>query len=155
MAEFAFTVDIERPVSDVFAYMTDPSRLSEWQSDVLEAVPDGALAPGATVREVRRFLGRRMEFVQEVTEFEPDRRLAMRTRSGPFPLAATIDFEARGSATTVSFRAEANDPGRFFKLAEPVVVRVAERQVRNQFQTAKDILEASSGVDVEAPAGRS
>jgi hypothetical protein len=34
------------------------------------------------------------------------------------------------------------EPGGFFKLAEPIVARVAQRQLKNDFETLKDILES-------------
>jgi hypothetical protein len=34
------------------------------------------------------------------------------------------------------------EPGGFFRLAEPLVVRAVERELRNNLATLKDVLEA-------------
>jgi len=33
------------------------------------------------------------------------------------------------------------EPGGFFKLAEPIVARASERQLKGDFETLKDLLE--------------
>ena len=143
MIRIEFSVDVNRPPSEVFAYITDADRLPEWQSGAVEAQWLGEKARGARIREVRKFLGRRMETELEVTEYEPDRRFDLRAVSGPVPFAVTQTLEPRDDGTRLSFVGE-GEPGGFFKLAEPVVARVAERQFKNDFETMKDILESSA-----------
>lgn len=143
MVRIEFSVDVNRPPSEVFAYLTDADRLPEWQSGAVEAQWEGEKARGAHIREVRKFLGRRMETKLEVTEYEPDRRFALRAVSGPVPFSVTQVLEPRDGGTRLSFSGE-GEPGGFFKLAETIVARVAERQFKNDFETMKDILENSA-----------
>ena len=143
MVRIEFSVDVHRPPSEVFAYITDADRLPEWQSGAVEAQWQGEKARGARIREVRKFLGRRMETELEVTEYEPDRRFGLRVVSGPVPFSVTQVLEPRDGGTRLSFIGE-GEPGGFFKLAEPIVARVAERQFKNDFETMKDILEGSA-----------
>ena len=143
MIRIEFSVDVNRPASEVFAYLTDANRLPEWQSGAVEAQWQGERGQGARIREVRRFLGRRMETELEVTEYEPDRRFALRAVSGPVPFSVTHVLEPRNGGTRVLFVGE-GEPGGFFKVGEPVVARVAERQFRNDFETLKDVLEAGA-----------
>src|SRR5919201_726285 len=141
MIRFEFSVDIARPPSDVFAYLTDPTNLPEWQSSAIEAHWEGEKAPGAHVKEVRKFLGRRMESELEVTEYEPDRRFALKVLSGPVPFSVQHTLDPRDGGTRLTFVGE-GEPGGFFKLAEPIVSRTAERQFKSDFETLKDVLEA-------------
>lgn len=143
MVRIEFSVDVNRPPSEVFAYITDADRLPEWQSGAVEAQWQGEKARGARIREVRKFLGRRMETELEVTEYEPDRRFGLRVVSGPVPFSVTQVLEPRDGGTRLSFIGE-GEPGGFFKLAEPIVARVAERQFKNDFETMKDILEGNA-----------
>jgi uncharacterized protein YndB with AHSA1/START domain len=143
MIRLEFSVDVDRPPSEVFAYITDADRLPEWQSSAVEAHWQGEKARGTRIREVRRFLGRRLETELEVTEYDPDRRFALKTVSGPVPFAVSQALEPRDGGTRLTFTGE-GEPGGFFKLAEPVVGKVAERQFKNDFETMKDILEGSA-----------
>jgi uncharacterized protein YndB with AHSA1/START domain len=136
-----FSIDVDRPPSEVFAYLTDAERLPQWQSSAVEAHWEGEKTRGGRVKEVRKFLGRRMESELEVTEYEADRRFSLKVVSGPVPFSVQHTLEARNGGTRVTFVGE-GEPGGFFKLAEPIVSRTAERQFKSDFETLKDVLEA-------------
>jgi uncharacterized protein YndB with AHSA1/START domain len=77
------SIVINRPPEDVFAYATDPAHAHEWQSSALETNLDGPLEAGTTGKEVRKFLGRRMESSMRIEAFEPPRRFASSGHIGP------------------------------------------------------------------------
>ena len=141
MVRIDLSIDIDRPPSEVFAYLTDAESLPQWQSSAVEAQWEGEKTRGARVKEVRKFLGRRMESELEVTEYEPDRRFALKVLSGPVPFSVEHTLEPRDSGTRLTFVGE-GEPGGFFKFAEPIVARTAERQFKSDFETLKDVLEA-------------
>ncbi len=135
---------INRPASEVFSYLTDPEKAPEWQSGLIEAHAEGPMQAGTKVREVRKFLGRRLESTLEVTEYEPDRKFSMRIVSGPVPFQVEHTLEPEDGRTRLKW-VGSGEPGGFFKLAEPLVARQAERQFRGDFQTLKELLEARGG----------
>jgi uncharacterized protein YndB with AHSA1/START domain len=143
MVRIDFSIDIDRRPAEVFDYLTDPARVPEWQASALEARWEGEKAPGARVKEIRRFLGRRMESEVEVTEYDPPRRFALKTIKGPFPFLADHVLEPRDDGTRLTFHGEA-EPGGFFRFAESVVLRTAERQLKSDFQRMKKILEGDA-----------
>ena len=135
------SVVIDRPPEEVFAYATDPANAPAWQSSALEASVDGPLQAGATGREVRKFLGRRMESTMRVEEYEPPRRFALQVTSGPVPFHIQQTIEPAGEGSRVDVVME-GEPGGFFKLAEPLVERGVRRELEGNFATLKDILES-------------
>ena len=137
-------VVINRPASEVFSYLTDPEKAPEWQSSLIEAHADGPMQVGTKVTEVRKFLGRRMESALEVTEYEPDRKFSLRILSGPVPFEAEHTLESEDGRTRLKW-VGTGEPGGFFKLAEPLVARQAQRQFRGDFETLRDLLEARGG----------
>jgi len=132
---------INRPVEEVFAYATDPAHVSEWQASALEASVDGPIQAGATGREVRKFLGRRIESTMLIEAYEPPRRFALKVTSGPVRFRFDQTTEPEGGGTRISVVAE-GEPGGFFKLAEPIVERAVKREIVANTETLKDILEA-------------
>jgi carbon monoxide dehydrogenase subunit G len=144
MVKAEHTIVVGRPPGEVFAYITDVSNLPAWQSGVVEAEAETPLERGSTFREVRRFLGKRMESTVEVTEYERDRLFTITVRSGPVPFEVRHTFEQANGGTRLTISA-AGDPGRFFKLAEPIVGRAAERMFEHDFRNLKDILETRGG----------
>lgn len=60
--------------------------------------------------------------------------------SGPVPFSVQHMLEPRDGGTRLTFVGE-GEPGGFFKLAEAIVARTAERQFKSDFETLKDVLE--------------
>ena len=146
MVRFEFTEVVGRSAEEVFAYLTDSEKLPEWQSMVSESRQDspGPMGVGTRVTNVRNFLGRRIESQAEVTAHEPPRKFDLRVVSGPVPFQISHTLEPRDASTIIRVEAQ-GEPGGFFKLAEPLVGRQAERQFKNDFATLKDLLEAGAG----------
>ena len=134
------SIVINRPPEEVFAYATDPTHAPEWQSSALETSIEGPVRAGASGKEVRKFLGRRMESTMRIEAFEPPRRFALQVTSGPVPfhVEQTVEPEGAGSRVAVTIEGE---PGRFFKLADPLVERAVRRELEGNLATLKDILE--------------
>jgi uncharacterized membrane protein len=145
MAKAEVSTTINRPVEDVFAVLSDPETTPTWSSSSLESkkTSEGPIGVGTTSRSVTKILGRRLESEEEMTEFEPNRRFATRSTSGPIPFRSTVTFERVDGGTRVNATIEA-EPGGFFKLAEPLVVRMAERQFQADLDNLKDLMEAGA-----------
>src|SRR5918999_5926957 len=112
MATAEVSTTIRRPLEEVFAVVSDPESAPKWSSGSLESTKTsaGPIGVGTTSRAVSKFLGRRIETELEMTEFEPNRRFVSRSKSGPFPIEATVTFEAINDGTRVNAIIEA-DPG--------------------------------------------
>src|SRR5262249_9350833 len=108
MIDFTIQTEIARPVSAVFAHVTDPSKLASWQTSTISAIQqdDGPLGSGTRLRETPR-APRGKEFASrvEVSEYEPDRTFALRMIEGALPLDARITFEPIEQGTRVRFHA--------------------------------------------------
>jgi uncharacterized protein YndB with AHSA1/START domain len=141
MVKFEISAHINRPVSEVFKYMADPAKLPEWNSIVEESTPsETPVRVGTRIHERARFLGRKIESTAEVIEHEPNKRFTTKTDK-PFPLTISNAFEVEGSGTKVVVALE-GEPGGFFKVGEPILVRIAKKQLQAQLDTAKELLEA-------------
>lgn len=133
---------VDRPLEDVFAYVTDPANVPEWQSGVLETTkePEERLRAGTRWREVRTFLGRRMEGTLEATAYEPGAEFSLRALSGPLPFEVRHLFERAGGATRIRVVAE-GEPAGFARFGQRFVARAAERQLKGDFARLKRVLE--------------
>jgi len=141
MVKFEISEHINRPVAEVFKYIADPTKLPEWNTIVEEATPsETPVKVGTRVKQRARFLGRKIESTAEVTEHEPDKRFTTKT-DRPFPLTISNAFEAEGSGTKLVVMME-GEPGGFFKVGEPILARIAKKQMQAQLDTAKELLEA-------------
>jgi len=139
---FAHTLFVDRPVDEVFKYVTDPANQAVWQSGCIESRLDGGgpLGPGSRLTEVRSFMGKRLHSTLEVTAYEPARRFDLEVVEGPVPSRVRHRFESADGGTTIRFEGE-TEPGRAFKLAEPIIVRAVKKQSEADFRRLKQILE--------------
>jgi len=142
MIDFTIETHIDRPVGEVFAYATDPARLSEWQSNTVSSVreDEGPLGVGSRLREVHRAPGgKQLESVVEVSEYEPDHVFALRVIEGT-PVHARLTFEPTERGTLLRFRGYGELSGAQ-RLAQPLLQRVLKRQFAAQCATLKHVLE--------------
>jgi uncharacterized protein YndB with AHSA1/START domain len=143
MTKVEASVLINRPIKEVFAYVADPSNAAQWAGPVVESkiTSGGPVGRGTTSSRVTQLLGRNIESTYEITEYEPNSRYADKTTSGPVPINSRISFDPVDGGTKVTIQGVIKAEG-FFKLAEPLVSRMARRQVETDAQTLKDLLEA-------------
>jgi carbon monoxide dehydrogenase subunit G len=116
------SVTIQRPLEDVFAYITNFENNPRWQSGMQECrfTSEPPLRVGSTYKQVARFLGQRIESTFEVLEYEPNRMIRFHSTSGTFPIRIMRAVEPAGNGTKVTAVIE-GDPGGLLKLAAPLV----------------------------------
>ncbi|HEX5713502.1 MAG TPA: SRPBCC family protein [Solirubrobacterales bacterium] len=143
MIQFTVETDIERPVPEVFAYATDPDKLSTWQTNTVSAVQegDGPLGLGTRLREVHRGPGgKELESLVEVSEYAPDSRFGLRMIEGPLPVHALLGFEHLDGGTRLFFTVHGQPTGAM-RFAQPLLRIALRRQFREHCANLKRVLE--------------
>ena len=137
-----FTQEIKAPVEKVFAYVTDFRKNAEWQEGVMESsqTPDGPTALGTKFKTVRTFLGQKLDATGEVTEFEPNKKFAFKSTSGPIKFSLWQTFESAAGGTKLSLKVEM-EAGGFFKLAEGALAGNLKKTFEDQAAKLKSVLE--------------
>jgi uncharacterized membrane protein len=136
------TDTIGRPRAEVAAYLRDPANDTSWIGGLRSArlLTPGPVAEGSQVERVASFLGRRVEYVNEITELTGE-RLVMRSVRSPFPMRVTYGHrQATDGATEVSVRVE-GDAGRFYALLAPLLGVAVRRSITRDLRTLKRALE--------------
>ncbi len=137
---FEAQIDIDRPPEEVFATLTNVSRLPEWQRSVVTAEMEGQPGVGARLRETRKLLGRESKLVSEVTEYDPPNTFSLRSIEGPIPLTVRHTLEPSGGGTRLEVVGEATPKG-VMRLAAGKVQRSAESEFRGDLERLKALLE--------------
>ena len=136
------TASIDRPRDQVAAYLRDPANDTKWIGGIRSArlLTPGPVTVGSQVERVASFLGRRVQYVNEITELTAD-RLAMRSVRSPFPMRVTYGHrQASDGATEVSVRVQ-GDAARFYALVAPLLGLAVHRSITRDLRTLKQILE--------------
>ena len=136
-------VFINRSRHDVASYAMNPENDPVWITGIVEArmLTEPPLAEGTQVQRLATFLGKRIEYVLEVAEYDPQALLAMRSVKGPFPMKVAYKFEEEGGGTLARIRIQGEATG-FYKLAGPVMSRAVKRNITNDLSMLKDLLES-------------
>jgi Polyketide cyclase / dehydrase and lipid transport len=88
MATVELTITIDRPVADVYRVLTTPELTPSWSANAIEehVTTPGPVGVGSRRRAtVRRFGGGTTENEIEITELEPERRVAVRSIESLMP----------------------------------------------------------------------
>lgn len=147
MTALVSTIDIARPPDEVFAYVTDPTRFSEWQKDVvsvrlLEDQPPGVGSRFATTRQIGRA---RRTMTQEITHVAPNRSWAASSVGGSVRAGGKIDIEptddGRNSRVTITLSFQGRGIGRL--IVALFIVPQARKGSPYSYRNLKQRLEAA------------
>ncbi len=136
---------IDRPVKDVFAFVTNPNNMSKWNTAVvsLEQITPGAVGMGTKFKNVGEMLGRRIEGEMQVVAFEPDSKYGFQMNAGPMQVNVTLSFKTVGTGTKLALNAQGN-PAGVFKLAEGVMQGRVKAMMEENLARLKSVLEKGS-----------
>lgn len=144
MIAFETEVGIDRPVEEVFAFVSDPLNIPRWNSAV-EAVDKTSAGEngGASTYSMERKLptGRAVNEL-EVVASEPPRTFAIRTTAGPTPFLYRYQFSAENGETVMKLEAEVELPGAAAFLPQ-LARRLVKKGVNDNLATLKEIVEAA------------
>jgi len=138
-------ITISRPADVVAAYAGDPSNAPEWYANIssIRWETEPPLRAGSRVAFTAQFLGRRLAYTYEITEFVAARRLVMRTAQGPFPMETTYAWQPAGEGSTRMTLRNRGEPAGFSKLAGPFMAAAMRRANRKDLRKLRSILEAA------------
>jgi carbon monoxide dehydrogenase subunit G len=148
VAAVVHSVEVARSPEDVFAYLDDLERRSEWQSNLVSSKreTDGPTRVGTRVTDLRRVPGRTQSVTYEITEHDSPRKFAFRGVNGPVRPVGSVTVEPAGeggSRVTIELDFEGNG------LVGPIFASLARGQARKQVpedqRRLKDRLESEPG----------
>jgi len=133
---------IDKPIKDVFAFVSNPNNMSKWNSAVvsLEQITPGDVSVGTKFKSVGELMGRKIEGEMQVTSIEPDTKCGFQVNAGPMQINLTLTLKTVGTGTKLSLNAQGN-PAGFFKLAEPVMQGRVKGMMEENLERLKAVLE--------------
>lgn len=134
---------IARPREAVAAYVLDYRNDPIWIGGISESELHGEppIRVGSRVRRVASFLGKRIEYVNEVERLDPG-LVEMRSVKSPFPMRVTYTFaDAAGGDGTVAGIRVRGDPGALYRVVGPLMRRQVYQSISRDLATLKSIME--------------
>jgi uncharacterized membrane protein len=136
---------IERPQSEVAAYVSDPDNATAWYVNI-KAVQWKSPRPatlGSRMEFTAQFLGRKLTYTYEVTDLVPDERFVMRTTEGPFPMETTYTWADTADGYTRMTLRNRGEPSGCSKVAAPAMALAMRRANNKDLARLKQVLERS------------
>jgi uncharacterized protein YndB with AHSA1/START domain len=148
MAPIVSSIEIAHPPEQVFSYVTDPSRLAEWQESVVSARVEGGGPPavGSKAITTRRIGRRERTMTMEMTNISPPRSWAVRGIDGPVRgiVSGTVEPLDEGARSRVTIELDFEGHG-LGKLLVPLVVRPqAQKEMPRNLRNLKERLESGA-----------
>jgi len=142
MQQYKASAIIHRSPEVVFAFLSDLTNNPKWEPGILEMrqVSPGPIGMGTQFSEVRKFMGRRITTLYEVTAYDPPRQVAVRSAAGPMQLLARYDCAAASEGTQVTDSVAFEMRG-ILRWLRPLFGRMVQRQMRASFARLRQVLE--------------
>ena len=142
MNEFTIVKVVGRPIDEVWAVIQDVAKTPVWTPGLSEAriTSDGPLEPGSALLYRGTFLGRAYESPAVCTALTENKQFATRSTSGPFyiEIDAMLEPVDGGTRVTSFYRGESRG---FFKVAEPLLVRLTKKHFETAAENLRTLLE--------------
>jgi uncharacterized membrane protein len=145
MITFELGTLIDRPIAQVYAFLSNPLNLPRWQAMVKEvkAASPGETGPGSAFNVTSEMLGRHIDGKMEIVEMKVDESFAFTIAAGPMRLQVNVSFKTVGTGTKVGLHAQ-GEPGGLFKMAEGVLAGQVKNQMESNLARLKTVLESGA-----------
>ncbi len=133
---------IDRLKKDVAAYAFDPVNDPVWIGGIKEAnlLTEKPIGKGTKVQRIAGFMGKKIDYIMEVIEFEEDNLMVIESIKSPFPMKVTYKFDEAGNRTQAMIKVEGNSKG-FYKLADFLMGSKVKKNISEDLKRLKKIME--------------
>jgi hypothetical protein len=144
MVDVITSIEILCPVDRVSLYASNPDKAPEWYVNIKssEWKTPPPLAVGSHIAFVAFFMGKRLAYTYEVTEFT-SHKFVMKTAEGPFPMETTYLFEKINQGSTKMTLRNRGNPRGFSKLFAPFIEIMMRKANQKELKKIKAILETA------------
>ena len=140
---FHVTATIDRPQSDVWAFMTDLTNAPAWMKGIERIAPltDNAMRAGARFHTVSNAGGRGIARETELAVWEPMSRFALKFEQSGISAVYEYCCTADGGRTKVALDARCTARGIVWRLLHPLIAHMMRRHDGDQLERLRQVLE--------------
>ena len=137
-------VTINRPVNEVFGYMSNAENDARWRTNVkyIKRKPGSESGVGAEYEQKVKGPFGGLQADVRYTEYEPNRRVAFETTTGSVRPLGQIDFSSPSEDTTdVHFQLDWEPTGAW-KVFAPIMGKILEKNAHASYDNLKRKMDA-------------
>lgn len=133
---------INKPVHEVFSFMTDSTNWPDVEVGLLDIQPKGKVGVGSKGTETRDMRGRKVQATWEVAELEPDKKTTVNGGGPGMKVRAVTAFEPKDGGTEVSFTMDYWPQGLLMKLMSPMIRSQFKKDTAKMMSRMKGAIES-------------
>jgi len=136
-------ITINRPIAEVFTYVSDLQNGPKWQPELLgvQRLTKGPLGIGTQFSSTRKIMGQNLETSIEFVAYEPNSKYVIKSISGPLPFEQSTLFESTAEGTKLTTVINLY-PGGDMAQAEPMLTESLKQEMDTNFDGLKKLLES-------------
>lgn len=141
--KFEQSVIINQPVEEVWKFVSTIENAPKWDRGVIATrqTSEGPIGVGTTVQTTRQLLGRQRTGNYVVSEYEPNKKIALTASLGPFQGQVRLAFESVSGGTRFTQSGEMENTSGLWNLITPLLVLMLARDAQADVANVKRILE--------------
>lgn len=142
MIQLEMSTMINRPVQQVFDFVSTPENDFQWQYGTLATarLSKGVNKKGTAFRSIGHLMGHRVQGTFEVIEYESNREYGFKSLSGPLHSQTLYTFEMVEGGTRITICTWAHLVN-FFQINERLLGKNIKKQLKENLTLLKDLLE--------------
>ena len=144
MSQIETVVGIERPLEQVFDYLSDLRNMTDWAQGIVEAeqLTPQTLGPGTVYQIVGLLAGRRLTSTIKIVQYEPRRMYTSVSGMGPVVFEDRWEFTSKGASTQVRQVSDIYARGLLAPLGV-LAAKLLGKRIADDLRRAKHLLETS------------
>jgi uncharacterized protein YndB with AHSA1/START domain len=146
MGDFSLTIAIGRSPSDVFAFIAEPTTMTQWYDavDHVAVTPGQPIGLGARFEIIRSLPGGPVTNRVEITQYEPPSRVTVESTHGPTPFRYRYTLEPTASGTLLRLDGRITTAGLTGPAAHlgPIATVFFKRGMKDNLTVLKTVVEA-------------
>lgn len=141
------TIEINKPLKEVWAYIADLRTMEKWVDGVsdVKLASQGPLAAGTAFSSKYTYQGKTYDYEYVVTEVAAPFRMSMKSTKGPFPFQGWFELQEAGKGTrcinTIYAGSDSFMTTLIFILMWPLIRMMMRKRITKELVTLKGILE--------------
>ncbi len=138
------SIDINKSIHDVFAYVGEHffDNYPKWAVEVVEFEPldSDSVFIGAKAKQVRKDNGAKTESIFEITDYQPDQKLAFQGVGAPYRHSYLLETDKPNSSTHLTFRFELLELDVFMRPFQKLIRSAIEDGAENTVENIKNLI---------------
>jgi uncharacterized membrane protein len=143
MVDVVTEVLISAPKAKVAEFASEPDNAPAWYKNIksVKWITEKPLSLHSRIAFEANFLGKKLSYIYEITEWIPGEKLVMRTAEGPFPMETTYEWTAINPGSTKMTLRNRGNPSGFSKIIAPFMSLAMKNANNKDLKQLKFLIE--------------